>query len=323
MHAVAETLRERFGIQFKENEPLAKHVNLRIGGPADFFVEAKSSQDIIDAVTIAKASSTPCFILGGGSNTLVADEGFRGLVIKAANRTMRIDGTKVFAEAGVIAASVARASAEAGLTGFEWAISLPGTIGGGVRGNAGCFGGEMKDSIESVRVLRKGVVETLSNPDLKFGYRHSALKNLGNSDVILDVMLSLKQGDRAEALANIDKTLAGRKASQPLGASSAGCMFKNFEWTNDAAIEHLKSLIEIPQNFLVSHRIPAGWIIDKLGLKGASCNDAEVSSQHGNFLLNKGHATATDIATLVDFVKKNVEEKSGIHLEEEVMRLGF
>lgn len=323
MHAVAETLRERFGIQFKENEPLAKHVNLRIGGPADFFVEAKSSQDIIDAVTIAKASSTPCFILGGGSNTLVADEGFRGLVIKAANRTMRIDGTKVFAEAGVIAASVARASAEAGLTGFEWAISLPGTIGGGVRGNAGCFGGEMRDSVESVRVLRDGTIVTLSNANLHFGYRHSALKNLGNSDVILDVILSLKQGDRTEALANIDKTLAGRKASQPLGASSAGCMFKNFEWTDDATIEHLKSIVEIPPNFLAAHRIPAGWIIDKLGLKGASCNDAEVSSQHGNFLLNKGHATAADIATLVDLVKKNVEEKSGIHLEEEVMRLGF
>ena len=321
--AVADTLRERFGSQFKEHEPLSKHVNLRIGGPADFFVEAKSSQDIIDAVTLAKASSTPFFILGGGSNTLVADDGFRGLVIKAANRTMRIDGTKVFAEAGVIAASVARASAEAGLTGFEWAISLPGTIGGGVRGNAGCFGGEMRDSIESVRVLRNGVVETLTNADLNFGYRHSTLKDLGNSDVILDVILSLKQGDRTEALANIDKNLTGRKASQPLGASSAGCMFKNFEWTDDAAIEHLQSLVEVPPNFLATHRIPAGWIIDKLNLKGTSINDAEVSPQHGNFLLNKGHATAIDIATLVDLVKKNVEEKSGIHLEEEVMRLGF
>lgn len=321
--AVVDTLRERFGAQFKENEPLAKHVNLRIGGPADFFVEAKSSQDIIDAVTLAKASSLSFFILGGGSNTLVSDVGFHGLVIKAANRTMRIDGTKVFAEAGVIAASVARASAEAGLTGFEWAISLPGTIGGGVRGNAGCFGGEMKDSIESVRVLRNGVVETLTNANLKFGYRHSTLKDLGNSDVILDVILSLKQGDRTEALANIDKNLAGRKASQPLGASSAGCMFKNFEWTDDAVIEHLQSLVEIPPNFLAAHRIPAGWIIDKLNLKGTSINDAEVSPQHGNFLLNKGHATASDISTLVDLIKKNVEERSGIRLEEEVMRLGF
>lgn len=321
--AVVDTLRERFGAQFKENEPLAKHVNLRIGGPADFFVEAKSSADIIDAVALAKASSTPFFILGGGSNTLVSDAGFHGLVIKTANRTMRIDGTKVFAEAGVISASIARASAEAGLTGFEWAISLPGTIGGGVRGNAGCFGGEMRDAIESVRVLRNGVVETLSNIDLKFGYRHSALKNLGNDDVILDIILSLQQGDRIEALANIDKNLAGRKASQPLGASSAGCMFKNFEWTDDASIEQLKSLVEIPINFLTAHRIPAGWIIDKLNLKGTSINDAEVSTQHGNFLLNKGHATASDIATLVDLVKKNVAEKSGIQLDEEVVRLGF
>lgn len=318
-----DKIHERFGAQFKENEPLAKHVNLRIGGPADFFIDAKTSQDIIDAVALAKEVSIPFFILGGGSNTLVADAGFRGLVIKAANRTMRIDGTKVFAEAGVIAASVARASADAGLTGFEWAISLPGTIGGGVRGNAGCFGGEMKDSVESARVIRNGAVITLSNNDLAFGYRNSILKSPGNDDVILDVILSLKQGDRTEALANIDKNLAGRKASQPLGASSAGCMFKNFEWTDDAIIERLQSIIDVPASFLAVHRIPAGLIIDKLGLKGTSVHDAEVSSQHGNFLLNKGHATATDIATLVDMVKKSVQEKAGIMLDEEVVRVGF
>ena len=320
---LADKFRERFGAQFKEHEPLARHLNIRIGGPATWFVEARSTQDLIDAVNMAQDFAVEYFILGGGSNTLVADSGFAGLVIKAANRTMRVEGERVFAEAGVISAAAARASADAGLYGFEWAISLPGTIGGAVRGNAGCFGGEMKDSVESVRVLRRGEVITLSNTDLHFAYRNSLLKERGNDDVILDVVLKLALGDRDTALANIDRNLQGRKATQPLGASSAGCMFKNYEWTDHAAVAQLQTIVDVPQEFLDRKRIPAGWIIDKLGLKGVAVGDAEVSLQHGNFLLNKGHATAEDIVTLVTKLKKRVESETGVKLEEEVMHVGF
>jgi UDP-N-acetylmuramate dehydrogenase len=209
------------------------------------------------------------------------------------------------------------------LRGFEWAISLPGTIGGAVRGNAGCFGGEVRESIESVRVLRRGEILTLSNVDLHFAYRHSLLKESGNDDVVLDVVLKLEQGNREEALAQIDKNLQGRKASQPLGASSAGCMFKNFEWTDHAQVAQLEKLYDIPQEYLDRQRIPAGWIIDKLGLKGTAVGDAEVSLQHGNFLLNKGHATAEDILTLVTKLKKHILSETGVQLEEEVMHVGF
>lgn len=320
---LADKFRERFGVQFKEGEPLARHLNIRIGGPAKWFVEARNTQDLIDAVNMAQDFAVEYFLLGGGSNTLVADSGFQGLVIKAANRTLRIEGDRVFAEAGVISAAAARASADAGLRGFEWAISLPGTIGGAVRGNAGCFGGEVRDSIESVRVLRRGEILTLSNADLHFAYRHSLLKESGNDDVVLDVVLKLTQGNRDEALAQIDKNLQGRKASQPLGASSAGCMFKNFEWTDHAQVAQLQKLYEIPQEYLDRQRIPAGWIIDKLGLKGTAVGDAEVSLQHGNFLLNKGHATAEDIITLVTKLKKRIASETGVQLEEEVMHVGF
>jgi UDP-N-acetylmuramate dehydrogenase len=320
---LADKFRERFGVQFKEGEPLARHLNIRIGGPAKWFVEARNTQDLIDAVNMAQDFAVEYFILGGGSNTLVSDSGFQGLVIKAANRALRIEGNRVFAEAGVISAAAARASADAGLRGFEWAISLPGTLGGAVRGNAGCFGGEMRDSIETVRVLRRGEILTLSNTDLHFAYRYSLLKESGNDDVVLDVVLTLEQGSRDEALAQIDKNLQGRKASQPLGASSAGCMFKNFEWTDHAQVAQLEKLHEIPQEFLDRHRIPAGWIIDKLGLKGSAVGEAEVSLQHGNFLLNKGHATAEDILTLVTKLKKRVAHETGVELEEEVMHIGF
>lgn len=320
---LAEKFKERFGVQFKEHEPLARHLNIRIGGPAALFIEARSTQDLIDAVQMAQDFAVEYVLLGGGSNMLVADAGFTGLVIKAANRAMRVEGDRVFAEAGVISSAAARASAEAGLRGFEWAVSLPGTIGGAVRGNAGCFGGEMRDSVESVRVFRRGEVLTLSGDDLHFGYRHSLLKEEGNDDVVLDVVLKLEPGTRDEALAKIEKILEGRKATQPLGASSAGCMFKNYEWEDPAQIAQLKKLVDVPQEFMDRKRIAAGWIIDKFGLKGAKVGDAEISLQHGNFLLNKGHATAEEIIGLVTKVKKHIQKEAGIQLEEEVMHVGF
>lgn len=319
----ADKFRERFGVQFKENEPLARHLNIRIGGPALWFVEARNTQDLIDAVNMAQSVSAEYFILGGGSNTLVADGGFAGLVIKAANRAVKIDGERMTVEAGAISSAVARASADAGLRGFEWAVSLPGTIGGAVRGNAGCFGGEMRDSVESVRMLRRGTIVTLSSADLHFAYRHSLLKEVDNDDVVLDAILKLTIGNRDEALAQIEKTLAGRKASQPLGASSAGCMFKNFEWVDHAQVAQLQKVTNVPQEFIDRKRIPAGWIIEKFGLKGTAVGDAEVSPQHGNFLLNKGHASAEDILSLVTKVKKQILNETGISLEEEVVHLGF
>lgn len=314
-------MQSRFGSKFKEQEILAKHVNFRIGGPARYFVEAVSSQDIVDAVALAKQFNQPWFVLGGGSNTLVADAGFDGLVIKAANRQMKIDSPRVIAEAGVISAAVARASATAGLRGFEWAISLPGTIGGAVRGNAGCFGGEMKDSVESVRVLHDGAVQTLLPAEIKFAYRDSIFKHTGNNDVVLDVTLLLKPGDAAEALSALEKNLAGRKATQPLGSSSAGCMFKNFEFTSDTDITRLATKYPIPPDMLTRRRLAAGWIIDQLGLKGTRLGDAMVSETHGNFLVNKGAATADQIIQLISLIKSKVRDEVGIELHEEVQYL--
>lgn len=324
MPTTADKLKERFGAQYKDNESLAKHVNFRIGGPAKYFVEARSTQDLIDAVTVAQEYALPYFILGGGSNTLVADEGYQGLVIKAANRNTRYEGDLVTAEAGVISATVARGSADKGLRGFEWAVSLPGTIGGAVRGNAGCFGGEVKDNLVSVKLLRDGEVIDVPAADMHYGYRHSVLKEPGHEqDVILEATFRLTPGDRAEALALIEKNLAGRKASQPLGSSSAGCMFKNYEYSSDEEIQKIVRKVEIPQAMKDMHRLGAGWIIDQLGLKGTKMGEAQIAPQHGNFLLNVGHASARDIVTLISFVKTRARDEFGVQLHEEVQYLGF
>ena len=320
----AASMKERFATQFSENESLAKHLNIRIGGPARYFVEARSAQEIVDAVRIARESSIPYFILGGGSNTLASDEGWDGLVIKAANRGLEIEGTRVVAEAGVISAMVARQTAMKGLRGFEWAISLPGTIGGAVRGNAGCFGGETKDHCVSVKVLRDGRVLDIPAGEMHFAYRHSVLKDPGHeTDVVLSATFELAQGETAEALAMIDKHLASRKASQPLGSSSAGCMFKNFEYQSDADIEKILRDADVPESMRTHHRIAAGWIVEQLGLKGLQVGDAQVSEVHGNFLLNKGHATARDIAELISRIKTKVRDEYGVQLHEEVQFLGL
>ncbi len=317
-------MRARFGENYKERELLARHVNFRIGGPARHFVEAKTSQDIIDAVALAQKGGVPWFVLGGGSNTLVADAGFDGLVVKAANRTLTINGTHVTAEAGVISAMIARQTAQKGLRGFEWAISLPGSIGGAVRGNAGCFGGEMKDVVESVRVLHDGVVETLRPNQLHFTYRHSIFKDPARMhDVVLDVTLSLQEGDSVEALAILDKNLAGRKASQPLGSSSAGCVFKNFAYRDVSDIANLDAKYTVPPEMKTRKQISAGWIIDNVGLKGTAVGDAAISDTHGNFLVNKGAATAEQIVQLIALVKSRVRDAVGVQLQEEVQLVGF
>jgi UDP-N-acetylmuramate dehydrogenase len=321
----ADRIKEIFGGRLKENEPLAKHVNIRIGGPADFYVEAKSSEEIAAAVEAALADGVPFAVLGGGSNTLPSDEGFRGLVIQAANRAWRIEDERVFAEAGVPSAFLARKAAEAGLTGLEWAISLPGTIGGAVRGNAGCFGGETKDVVVSVDALRvsdgraEGVVYT--NADCRFGYRESVFKRV--HDVVLDVELELTPAPKAECMARLDAVLAKRKLEQPSDSPSAGCMFKNFEYDDEEEIAKLKSVLDVPPEYLEARRIPAGWLVEQADLKGMSVGGAQVSQKHGNFLQNRGDATASDVLQLISLIKMRIRDGYGIQLEEEVQLLGF
>ncbi len=324
MDSFVKDMRERFGAGFKEHELLAKHLNIRIGGPARFFVETKTEDEVLVAVRTALLYEVPYFVLGGGSNTLAHDDGWNGLVIKMTNRALHIEGATVVADAGVISAFVARKVAERGLRGFAWAISLPGTMGGAVRGNAGCFGGEMQDTVTSVRVIREHALVELLAKDLHFGYRHSVFKEPAHAgDVIFSVTMELTQGDASDEMALLEKNLASRKASQPLGSSSAGCMFKNFTYADDKEVQRIMADADIPESMLQQRRIAAGWIIEQLGMKGLRVGDAQVSDVHGNFLLNKGHATAQDIALLISRIKTEARDTYGIHLEEEVSFLGL
>ncbi|HEU0050699.1 MAG TPA: FAD-binding protein, partial [Patescibacteria group bacterium] len=236
----------------KSQEIMAGHTSWRIGGPAVLFYSAASIEAFLHAVAFAQEHHLPWAVMGGGTNLLVSDEGFDGLVIQSAMRKISITDDLIQVEAGALTALVARKALEAGFGGFEWAASIPGTIGGAIYGNAGCFGAEMKDIIHSVDAFRlsTGSRERLSNLDCQFGYRDSLFKH--ESFIILGCELSLQKGsDPVASQASLAHILGDRKERQPLGQSSAGSVFKNFEFSDERDLEILKRHAEIPAPFIV------------------------------------------------------------------------
>ncbi len=318
--SISEKLESVTGARFKEDEPLSKHVNFRIGGPAKWFAEVRSVEELSEVIEIAKEEDLDFFVFGGGSNILVSDNGFDGIAIKIGMRSSGIEGKSVRAEAGVLSAALARATANHGLKGLSWMITLPGTIGGAVRGNAGCFGGETKDRIVSVEVYREGKIKILERHQLEFGYRDSMFKR--NNDIILAASFELEEGDTNELKAELDDQVMKRKRSQPFNAGSAGCMFKNIDITQED-LQRVSKKLDIPAEMSGQQRMSAGWLIDKLDLKGKAIGDAQVSEAHGNFLVNKGNATADQIVQLIGLIKTRARDEYGILLEEEVQYIGF
>jgi UDP-N-acetylmuramate dehydrogenase len=307
----------------KEYEGMALHTYLKIGGVARFYFVANSTEELLKAVEVAKVQNIPRYVMGGGSNLLVSDDGFEGVVIQCGDRSYSVEGTRMVCAPGAFTGLVARASADAALTGFEWGVGVPGLIGGATYGNAGCFGGEMKDAVESVEALRIADMQrvTYTNAECQFAYRESRFKH--EPHVILKTVLQLQPGDKATAKAKIDEIMAKRKDTQPQGAFTAGCLFKNFEYQNESDLEKLRREDEVPEEFLKTKKIPAGWLIDKLGLKGTTVGKAQVSPVHGNFLVNLGGAKAQDVIALSSLVKMKVRDELGILLEDEVQYLGF
>lgn len=308
----------------KQNEPMATHTYLKIGGPSRLYLVATSADEIVRAVEKAKELAIPWYVFGGGSNLLVSDDGFQGVVIQAFDRMFSIEGTSVKSAPGVFTGMLAKATAEAGLTGFEWGVGVPGTIGGATYGNAGCFDGEMKDVVLSVDAydVNNAKRVTYTNAECCFGYRDSRFKH--EPHVILETTLELRRGEEGIGRRKIDEIMAKRKDTQPQGTFTAGCMFKNFDFADESVLEKLRrEEDEIPAEMLAKKRIPAGWLIDKLGLKGKTIGKAQVSPVHGNFLVNLGGATAQDVVTLSSIVKMKVRDELGILLEDEVQYLGF
>lgn len=307
-----------------EDEPMARHTSFRTGGNARLYVSLSEPERIIRAVELATESRIPWTVFGGGSNLLVADEGYKGLVIQMSGRDVTIDGMHIRAESGLISGLLARKTVEAGLTGFEWAIGLPGTIGGATYGNAGCYGGEMKDfliSVDAYDVTAKKRVR-LTRAECGFGYRESRFKK--EHFIIFAVELELPVSlDKEQGKVRMQEIMKTRREKQPLDQSSAGCAFKNYEFKNESELEILAHEVEIPTSMRTQKILGAGWLIDQAGLLGTRVGDVEVSQKHGNFLLNKGNLRAEDVISLISLIKRKVRDQFGIELHEEVQLLGF
>lgn len=286
--------------QIRLNEPMSQHTSLHIGGEADYMVMPSSIGQIRQVILLCKKHNIPYYVMGNGSNLLVSDSGYRGLIIKLCEYFSGIsigDDGIVKAQAGVLLSRLSAAIAENSLTGFEFAAGIPGSLGGAVTMNAGAYGGEMKQCLLSATVMdSEGEIHVLSNEDLKLGYRTSILQE--SDFCLLDATLRFEKGDKQKIMDKIRELNSLRRMKQPLDKYSAGSTFKR------------------PEGYY------AGKLISDAGLKGFQIGGAAVSEKHCGFLINKDNATARDFVALISEVIRIVEEKFGVRLEPEVKFLG-
>nr|WP_202018849.1 UDP-N-acetylmuramate dehydrogenase [Blautia wexlerae] len=281
------------------DEPMKRHTTFRIGGPADFFLLPSTVDEVRGILEICREEELPYFILGNGSNLLVSDKGYRGVIIQLYRNfsNISVEGNEICASSGALLSQIAAAARNASLTGFEFAGGIPGTLGGAVFMNAGAYGGELKDVLkEAVVMTEQGEILTLPVEKLDMGYRTSRIKKAGY--LVLEARLVLKQGDM-DKIRDITKDLTEKRVSkQPLEYPSAGSTFKR------------------PEGYF------AGKLIMDAGLRGYQVGDAQVSEKHCGFVINKGNATAADVLTLIENVREKVQEQFGVTLEPEVKFLG-
>ena len=312
---VEDRLRKALGPRLLTQEPLRHHTTFKIGGPADFFFAARTSDEMVAALRAGHESGLAVFLLGGGSNLLVSDEGFRGLVIRNACEALQFDGTAVQTEAGADFTELILRCRDHGLAGLEFAAGIPGSIGGALYGNAGCYGEDVGSyAVECTIASMDGArVETLPAAWFEFGYRDSRLKR--DPRVLLSCLLRLRHGDAAESQRIIDEKLELRRVKHPQWRvePTAGSYFKNLppDWQMPGA--------KLSPG---TRRVAAGQLLDECDCRNLRVGDAMVFAKHANILVNAGRATAREVLELAEEMKRRVREKFGVELEEEVMFLG-
>jgi len=281
------------------DEPMKQHTTFRIGGRADYFVSPTETEQIRKVIELCRRENMPWYVIGNGSNLLVSDHGFRGVIIRLFKNYagLRIEGEQIFVQAGALLSRTANAALQEGLTGFEFAAGIPGTIGGAMVMNAGAYGGEMKDITESVTVLTpEGELLTLKREELEMGYRTSLIARKGY--LVLEAVLKLTRGNQEQIKEKMADLRQRRISKQPLEYPSAGSTFKR------------------PQGYF------AGKLIMDAGLRGFQVGGAQVSEKHCGFVVNTGDATAEDVLELIRQVSAKVRALEGVTLEPEVRLLG-
>ena len=285
--------------QILKDEPMGKHTTFRAGGKADYLVMPSNEEQVRDLVLLLKKENVPYYVMGNGSNLLVRDQGFKGVIIQIARKMnqIRVEGETIYAQAGALLSKIAAQALGEGLTGFEFASGIPGTLGGAVMMNAGAYGGEMKQVIVNACVLTSaGEIAVIPADLMELGYRTSVFAK--NQDIILSAQLKLEYWNEAVIREYMDELKEQRVSKQPLEYPSAGSTFKR------------------PEGYF------AGKLIQDAGLRGFQVGGAQVSEKHCGFVINKDHATATDILSLMEQVSDKVEAEFGVRLEPEVKIIG-
>ena len=282
-----------------EHYPMKEVTSFQIGGPVDYFIEPRSEEELKDVIALVERDEMPWMIMGKGTNMVVSDKGIRGAVIRLENyfSDVRVEGTRVIAQSGASMKKVAEAARDASLTGLEFAHGIPGAVGGAMTMNAGAYGGEMKDVVESVKVMHHdGTTEVIPGDQMDFRYRNSRVYD--EKLVVLEATFLLQPGEQAEIQSQMDELWNRRVSKQPLEYPSAGSTFKR------------------PVGYF------AGQLIDQAGLRGLKHGGAQVSQKHCGFVINCGDATCKDVVELIRMVQEAVYEKHGVELETEVKVLG-
>lgn len=322
---IFEELQKKLGDRVKENEPLGKYTTFKIGGPADYFFDAKTTDEFVAAILLGRSLPVPIFILGGGTNILIGDRGVRGFVIKNSTGAIRMKGIKgtvtggkankglvfVEAESGVLFNSFVRFTVEEGLAGLEMHLGLPGTVGGAIFMNSKwthppAFVG---DAVYQAELLTpENERKILPKTYFRFGYDTSSMQK--TKDILLAVVFALRVDTKERLWKVANDSIAYRRETQPQGVFTAGCAFRN--------ISQAEALVAGTPNQTTS----AGFLIDHAGLKGARAGDAQISGVHANFIVNRGKATAADVVQLIERARAKVKEKFGVVLTEEIIRVG-
>ncbi|MFA6537140.1 MAG: UDP-N-acetylmuramate dehydrogenase [Patescibacteria group bacterium] len=310
-------LEQQLSLPVIENENLSNHTNFKVGGPAKYFVKVENVPQLFTAINVAKKNNLPFFVIGGGSNILVSDNGFDGLVIKTVPGKMEITGEKIKVFAGNILNLTIREAIANKLSGLEFAGNIPGTVGGAIYGNAGAYGqgaGDLVESIEVIDLQNEPSLKIFSKEACQFAYRDSIFKKNKNL-IVAGVIFKLTHDENSEEkIKVIDVEWQKRVCSQPLNLPSCGCWFKNILASNET---------KKYESWSSNGKISAAKFIDEAGLKGFKIGGAGVSDVHANFIVNLGAAKAEDVLQLVSVVKTKVRNEFGVQLEEEVQYVGF
>lgn len=308
-------------LSIKTHVALAPFTTFAIGGPAEFFVDVSTVGELIEALEYAEKNHLPTLVFSGGSNLLINDKGVRGLVIHVANSGLRIQDQRMSADAGTSLLKVVEAASQAGFAGMERLAGIPGSLGGAVRGNAGAFGMEIKDVVKSIKAYdqEEGKLREFSREQCQFSYRSSYFKTHPEL-VILSVELLFISGDQTELERINRETIAKREAKHPQNTKCAGSFFMNPMVTNRELHVEFEKDTGLESK---GDKLPAGWLIDHVGLRGKKIGGAQVSPLHPNYFVNTGTATAENVIMLASLVKQRVRTELGVELKEEVQMVGF